>query len=297
MTGENELLYAALGYSYYFNFRWISKHDQNYLRLANECMQKTFALNLASSHGFSLKGLLSYSEGNIAEAIQSLMKAIELQPDNTEALLWLSINNDYIGNYEQAMKYADKVRAIDPLLPINTLIKGVVYIYAGEFKEALDWIERGVAMDPSSTISIWSAAIVDAWCGKTAEAIAQIDQLAQMAPNWVYTQQGLFLKHALLGEKELALRYDSEELTKEAEHDCHFALHVAHCFALIHENDKALDLLELSVRTGMVNYSFLGKIDPLLENIRHEERFKALMLEAKELSEKIIGSLQLTTKE
>ena len=287
IDGENELLYAALGYSYYFNFRWISKLDQNYLRLANECMEKTFAINPTSSHGFSLKGLLSYSEGNIAEAIQSLKKAIEVQPDNAEALLWLSINNNYVGNFEQANKYADRARLVDPLLPINTVIKGVVYIYQGEFDEAIPWIERGLAMDPSSAISIWTAAIVAAWCGKTADAVAQVDELAQLAPGWVYTQHGLFLKHALLGERELALQYDTPELTKEAEHDCHFALHVAHCFALIHENQKALDFLELAVRKGMVNYNFLGNVDPLLENIREEERFKVLILEAKQLSEEI----------
>jgi len=287
IDGENELLYAALGYSYYFNFRWISKLDQNYLRLANECMEKTFAINPTSSHGFSLKGLLSYSEGNIAEAIQSLKKAIEVQPDNAEALLWLSINNNYVGNFEQANKYADRARLVDPLLPINTVIKGVVYIYQGEFDEAIPWIERGLAMDPSSAISIWTAAIVAAWCGKTADAVAQVDELAQLAPGWVYTQHGLFLKHALLGERELALQYDTPELTKEAEHDCHFALHVTHCFALIHENQKALDFLELAVRKGMVNYNFLGNVDPLLENIREEERFKVLILEAKQLSEEI----------
>jgi non-specific serine/threonine protein kinase len=291
IIGENELLYAALGYSYYFHFRWISKLDQNYLRLANECMQKTFTLNPSSSHGFSLKGLLSYSQGDIAEAIRSLKQAVALQPDNTEALFWLSINSSYIGDAEQALKYADRARAIDPLLPANTVIKGVAYIYNGEFREALPWMERAVAMDTSSTIMIWTAAIVDAWCGRAAEAIKHVDKLAQVAPGWVYTQHGLFLKHALLGEKEQALKYASEELTKEAEHDCHFALHVAHCFALIRENHKALDFLEFAVRTGMVNHAFLSRFDPLLENIRHEERFKTLMSETQQLAETITAAV------
>jgi tetratricopeptide (TPR) repeat protein len=255
-------------------------------------MEKTFALNPSSSHGFSLKGLLSYSQGDIADAIASLKKAVELQPDNTEALFWLSINSSYIGDGAQALKYAEKVRAIDPLLPSNTVINGVAYIYNGQFNEARPWIDRARAMDTTSTIMIWTAAIVDAWCGKTAEAILHVDKLAKLAPNWVYTQHGLFLKHALLGEKELALQYDSAELTKEAEHDCHFALHVAHCFALIHENDKALDFLELAVHTGMVNHPFLSRYDPLFENIRGDERFKNLMLETKQLQEQIRTSLE-----
>ena len=94
-------------------------------------------------------------------------------------------------------------------------------------------------------------------------------------------------EYACAAVLELALNYDSAELTREAEHDCHFALHLAHCFALIHENSKALDYLEMAVRTGMVNYPFLNEFDPLLENLRGEERFKSLMLEAKRLSAEI----------
>ena len=287
IIGENELLYAALGYSYYVYFRWISKLDENRIRLASECMQKAFALNPSSSHGFVLKGLLSYSEGNMGEAIRSLKRALELQPNNTEALFWVAVDSSHVGDNEAAMRYADKLLMLDPLLPINTVIKGVVYVYRGEFSEALPWVEKGLALDPSSPLLIWTAAIVDAWAGRPDEAITHIDKLTQIAPDWVYTQHGLFLKHALRGEKQLALQYDSAELTKEAEHDCHFALHLAHCFALVHEHDKALDFLELAVRTGMVNYPFLNKFDPLLENIRHEERFRSLMLEAKELSENL----------
>jgi non-specific serine/threonine protein kinase len=291
IIGENELLYAALGYSYYFYFRWVSKLNENYLRLANECMEKTFALNPKSSHGLTLKGLLSYSAGNITEAIRSLKQARAVEPTNTEALLWLAVNNSYIDDYKAAMKYADEARLLDPLLPINTLIKGVVYLYHGEFTEALIWANRGLAMDPLSPILIWSAAIVKAWCGKTDEAIAHVDDLAKILPEWVYTQHGLFLKHAMRGEQELGLQYATPELIAEARHDCHFALHVAHCFALIRENDKAFEFLELAVRKGMLNYRFLGEIDPLLENLRNEERFRELMKEARALSSEAVARL------
>ena len=252
-------------------------------------MVLVFAINPSSSHGFSLKGLLSYSEGNVADSFASLKRAVELEPTNTEALLWLSATSAYIGNYQASAKYADELGELDPLLPINTVIKAVVYFYQGRFSEGLAWIEKAWAMDNSSPILIWSMVIAAAWDGKPDYAIEHVDQLAAIAPNWVYTQHALFLKHALRGEKDLALKYDTPELAKESQHDCHFALHVAHCFALIGEKKKALDFLELAVRTGMVNYSFLGTFDPLLENIRHEQRFKELMREARQLFAQING--------
>jgi non-specific serine/threonine protein kinase len=295
IIGENELLYAALGYTYYSYFKWISKLDENYLRLGRECMEKIFALNLVSTHGFSLKGFLSYSEGNIAEAVRSLKKAVEIEPTNAEALLWLTVYSLYLeNNANEAREYADEVRHLDPLLPANTLVKAFVYIYDGEFgKEPLIWIERGLQMDASAPLSIWLSVIGKAWCGKPDEAIVLADRLAETAPGWVYTQHALFLKHALRGEKEPSLRYYTEEFQKEAQHDCHFALHVAHCFALISEKEKALDFVTLSVRKGMLNYSFLGKFDPLLENIRREERFQELMQEAEQRFEQISGTKSL----
>jgi tetratricopeptide (TPR) repeat protein len=80
MIGDNELLYAALGYTHYFYFRWISKLDIDHLNLAEGYLRKTFAINPESSHGFVLQGLLSYSHGQIVEALTSLNKAVESDP-------------------------------------------------------------------------------------------------------------------------------------------------------------------------------------------------------------------------
>jgi hypothetical protein len=38
----------------------------------------------------------------------------------------------------------------------------------------------------------------------------------------------------------------------------------------------ALEWLENSINHGFVNYPFLSELDPFLENIRGEERFKKL---------------------
>ncbi|MDH3528896.1 MAG: protein kinase [Acidobacteriota bacterium] len=290
IIGENELLYAALGYAYYFYFRWISKLDENYLRLAKECRQKLLAINPNSSHGYSLQGFLSYSEGDIEKAILSLEESIELEPANTEALHALATHYTFIDDFEGAMKSIEKACLLDPLLPLNTMVKGFVYIYNGDFEQAMPWVERGLAMDPTAPLPLWATAAAYAWCGNQEQAIAYADKLADTAPGWIYTEHVLFLKHALLGEKEQALQHYTPDFDKEAKFDSHFALHIAHCFALIDETEKALDFLEISVRAGMVNHRFLSELDPLLENIRSEPRFQSLMTEAKQLSVAINSS-------
>jgi hypothetical protein len=39
----------------------------------------------------------------------------------------------------------------------------------------------------------------------------------------------------------------------------------------------SLEFLENAVNRGLINYPLISEIDPLLENIRGEERFKKLM--------------------
>jgi non-specific serine/threonine protein kinase len=48
-------------------------------------------------------------------------------------------------------------------------------------------------------------------------------------------------------------------------------------FSLINEKEKALDYLNHALDRGFINYPFFSNIDPFLENIRGEERFKKLM--------------------
>jgi len=55
------------------------------------------------------------------------------------------------------------------------------------------------------------------------------------------------------------------------------AWYIADCYALIDEKEQSLKWIERAIEWGLINYPFLSEIDPFLENIRGEERFKKLM--------------------
>jgi hypothetical protein len=132
-------------------------------------------------------------------------------------------------------------------------------------------------MDPQSPLVLWTVAIIEAWSGNDSEAIDTFDRLAEIAPGWIYTQHGLFQKHAMLGEKELALQHYLPEMADEARYDCHFALHLAECFSLIGDLDRSLTYLDVAVSNGLLNTDFLCRHDRLLENVRSDKRFERLI--------------------
>ena len=87
----------------------------------------------------------------------------------------------------------------------------------------------------------------------------------------------LLYKHALKGEKEEAFSVLSAEQEDMLKSDEAFSYQLAEGYSLINEKIKAIDWLENAVDRGFINYPFLNEYDPLLENLRGEERFKKLM--------------------
>ena len=66
-----------------------------------------------------------------------------------------------------------------------------------------------------------------------------------------------------------------------AKRDFNCALFVAEGYAPFGGTEKALDWLEHAVNIGFINYPFLSRHDPFLQNIRGEERFQKLMVRVK----------------
>jgi hypothetical protein len=46
---------------------------------------------------------------------------------------------------------------------------------------------------------------------------------------------------------------------------------------MLDQKEQAFEWLENAVGQGFIHYPFMNKIDPFLENIRSESRFKKLM--------------------
>ena len=56
---------------------------------------------------------------------------------------------------------------------------------------------------------------------------------------------------------------------------------IADFYSVIGEYDDSLKWFERAIEWGIINYPLLSEIDPFLENIRGEPRFKKLMEKVK----------------
>lgn len=285
LAGPNELLYATLGYANYFYFRFVDKLDQSYLARAEEYGRKVLALNPDSAHGHVIDGWIHTSRGDLQESVRSMKKALAIDPQNQEALSGIAASYIWAGRCAETSYIPIKLLSIDPLTSFSYIVRGGYLVLNGQILEGLEYFEKAYTMDPQGPVNLWQLASAYFWCGKNEDAYPLVDRLAVSSPEWPVTKQMLFLKHGLMGQREEALKYATDELIVESKNDPHFAFHIAECYAVINEKEKALNLLEMAIM-GFYPYKFLT-VDPLLANLRSEKRFSALIAKAKEQSDSI----------
>ena len=273
-VGPNELLYAMLGYTNFFYFRFINKSDRSYFIKAKEYAAKAFVLNPNSVLAIVVEGWAYWSEGNLQASCNTMKKALHIEPNNHDALFGLMETYMYAGKSAATQYLGDKLIEIDPLTPMAYIMKGSMFFDIG-IAEAIPYFEKALSMDPQSPIGKWMLACGYCWAGEFEKAYPIIDDLESLMPDWSFIQQLSFLKYGLQGNKEKALTYATPELDIEAKNDHHFAFHLSECYSVINEKEKALDLLEYAMQI-FFPYIFLSK-NILFDNIKNEERFKELM--------------------
>ncbi|MEJ0106098.1 MAG: tetratricopeptide repeat protein [Bacteroidota bacterium] len=281
LVGPNELLYALLGYTHFFYFRFINKTDRSHFIKAKEYAAKASALNPDSPLALVVEGWAWWSEGNLQASHNAMKKALLIDPNNYDALFGLLETYLYSGKSQAAQPLADKLLDIDPLTPMSYIMKASMFFDSG-ITDGLPYFEKAYNMDPQSPITQWMLASAYFWCGKNEAAYPLANSVATILPGWAFTKQLSFLKYGLQGNKEKALSYATDALDIEAKNDHHFAFHLAECYAVVDEKKKALDLLEYSMEI-FFPYTFLSK-NILFENIKGEQRFKDLMKAAEQKS-------------
>ncbi len=281
LMGPNDLLYAMLGYANFFYSRFVNKKDRSYFLKAKDYSSKAFAINPDSPLAYVVLGWAYWSEGNLQASCNAMKNALRIDPNNSDALFGLLETYLYAGKSQVTQSLGDKLMEIDPLTPMSYIMKGSFYL--DSTLDGLPYFEKAHAMDPLSPLTQWMLASVYFWCGKNEAAFPLVDNLATALPGWAFTHQLLFLKNGLQGNKEQAFTYATDELEVEAKNDHHFAFHLAECYAVIDEKEKALDLLGHAMKI-FFPYMFLSK-NILFENIRNEDGFKNLMEEAEQKSD------------
>lgn len=176
---------------------------------------------------FDMLGVVAHSRGDFAQAERHFSKAVELNPNYTEAQLNLMVTYNDLGKYEAAREIYARIRQRGGSGGGDPFAKGKIanmhadvsraYRDAGMVSEAIGELERAVALCPHFSDLRTDLALLYRDAGRTERAREQLE-LAK-AGNPAYSQARVLLGVMMLtdGELEPAAREFEAVLSQDAE--------------------------------------------------------------------------------
>ena len=283
LSGENALLYATLGTIYWAFVNSGVSPDDAPLRVAEEYCAKASAIDPDLPQGHVLAGCLARARGRVRDQVRHYRRALELDPNNTEALAFLSVAYAMAGKTEAARPLTARLLEVDPFIGLNHISLAAITACEGKFEEALIPHRRAQEIDHSPPTRVMYA-IALARAGHLDAAHETFDRLTHDEPEVFATKFGRFVQESLRGHHDSAFALVTPLVEVAARRVEYLSWHMGVGYALLGETQRALAWLEHAVDWGFLSYPFLMS-DPLLERIRGTPGFGTLAERVKQVWE------------
>jgi serine/threonine-protein kinase len=212
-----------------------------------------------------------------AGAEKEFVRALELNPKNTGANVWLSHLVQSLGRFDEAIALRKQAIDIDPL-DVN-LRWGLanVYLTAGRYDEASEQLQLVLGMDPNHYEAHVAQVRIAVAQGKYDEAIALGRKLVASDPENLRAQAFLAWAYGISGRKSEAkeiLRSLQQQAGKK--HVAPFVFAVT--YMGLGDRETALGILEKALDDR--EYALRLKTEPIFIPLHSDPRFIALLHKA-----------------
>jgi eukaryotic-like serine/threonine-protein kinase len=282
LGGDNVVFWAAMGYVYWQYVNAGIRADPAYLQRARDCADRILEIDRESPEARRLLGLIEiHAKGDPQVAVDHLKAALDANPDDPDALFWLSLIYGCVGRPSSGYALAIRLLDIDPLTPLHHVVPGFLDVLDGDPQRALPWLARAHELEPANPITSIAYGQALAMAGERGRACTVLQEIGAAAPDSFFAGLGRTFAHAVQGQPEQAREAMTPDVTENARHDLQYSWTLAQCCAMIGACGEATGWVENAVRQGFWNYPLLAERDPLLKSLREDPRFMALMASTK----------------
>ena len=132
-------------------------------------------------------------QGKMTEAIDSYRKAVDLNPDFTEAHYNLGVALQETGHGDEAIRYYQKAIELDPNYSETYNNLGVLFQEKSQFDDALGYFQKALAFDNNAARALNNLGNIYSEMGQIDEAEGHYRRLLQMSPYLSYTHSNLLM--------------------------------------------------------------------------------------------------------
>jgi serine/threonine-protein kinase len=257
-------------------------------------IEKALALDPNLAEAYQQKGVLIWTKTNgfpHEAAVRLHKKAAALKPSFVDPHGALGAIYMHVGLLDRALAEFDTALTLDPTTTYAPPRVARIHWYQGNYAQALREFEAFDARIPAAFAE--ERAVVLDYLGRSAEALALLDSADRLHPNSsadaaaaraiIFAGKGN--RAAALGAIATAERDGGKQ-----SHFHHAEYSIAVAYALLGDNDKALEYLRRTSADGMPCYP-LFRGDPHLRGLAKDPRFVQFMAETKRRWEELATTL------
>jgi serine/threonine protein kinase/tetratricopeptide (TPR) repeat protein len=277
--------------------------------------EKAISLDPNRAEGYKALGLAYSCKGWIRKSREAYEKALEINPNYGPALGNMGYNSATLGRLDEALTWQKRSVAADPMLAIHYDGTGSVYAALGDDAKALEWFNKALAIEPDLTWTFLDLGWMRLKRGEYEQAVNWARKVLAVQPEDAvgleliglaellrgnlaeagkYFEKGIAVDSSYgpntqlgclywkTGRKDQArkplarsLRGDNYQLDRGSE-DPGVRYNLARVNAIQGNTTESLAWLQKAIDGGWRDYLWT-EIDPSLENIRGDDRFKRMM--------------------
>lgn len=225
--GDDSLLYATLGYAYHLDHqtdqaieylqRAVGSDPRNMSaryrlsqvytsvgQIEESIEQLTAILDIDASQIIPLvvRGYQLLMQSRRDEAEKDFQAALELEPNEVQALRGMAIVNELRGDHKDALIFLDKALVIDPENEECLLDRSRLSMSDYNLKAAEKDLDQVIAASPNLLPALFSRAQLHIQLGRMEEALSDLDAILKDNPNFAPALIGRSAIHEIQGNDE-----------------------------------------------------------------------------------------------
>jgi TolB-like protein/Flp pilus assembly protein TadD len=269
------LAYVGLADSYLLLSSYAAVSPRESLPPARSALKKALELDDSLAEAHASFGLLATLELDLHGALEELKRAVDLKPNYATAHHWLALAHLTLAQFDSAISEAKRAIELDPLSLVINADTSWIYFSARRYDEAEAQVRKTLEIDPQFFLAHYYLGEVFQFKGRLSEAIAEFQKAFDLN-NDPYSLAMLGQAYARNGQKDEAQKILAR-LNEEAK--SHYV--APYALALVQialgDKDRAIEELERAYQEHETNYLFAIKVDPMLDDLRGDPRFEALV--------------------
>jgi eukaryotic-like serine/threonine-protein kinase len=274
------LTWAYLGRAYTTNasLQFGGREDYGKAQVAYE---KAIALNPALIEPRIYMANLLTDTGRVEQAVPLLRSVLQTSPNSAEAHWELGYAYRFGGMLKESVAECEEARQYNPQVKINSAALNS-YLYQGEYAKFMQSLPSN-----DSVYILFYHGFGQYYLNNYEQAAKDFDHAFERDPSLLPADVGKALSYSIRHDDASGLellRKTEGKIEERGVTDAEGIYKVAQAYAVLGDKASALHMLRHSIGGGFFCYPYFVR-DPLLQNIRNEPEFQALMNQARERHE------------